>query len=62
MKELYADDVNGKPIEDLVPDYSILEHIAYEYPVSDAYLHLCIKGMRAQMCFLRRASPGGHAA
>ena len=29
-EELYADDVNGKPIEDLVPDYSILDHIEYE--------------------------------
>ena len=36
-EELYADDVNGKPIEDLVPDYSILDHIEYEYPVTDAY-------------------------
>ena len=35
--ELYADDVNGKPIEDLIPDYSILDQIDYKYPVSDAY-------------------------
>src|SRR5207245_1699135 len=35
--ELYADDVDGKPIEDLIPDYSILDQIEYKYPVSDAY-------------------------
>ena len=36
-EEIYANDVNGKPIENLVPDYSILDHIKYEYPVTDAY-------------------------
>lgn len=35
--EFYADDVDGTPIEDLVPDYSILEQIDYQYPVRDAY-------------------------
>ena len=35
--ELYADDILGTPIEDLIPDYSILDQIDYKYPVSDAY-------------------------
>jgi hypothetical protein len=35
--ELYADDLNSTPIEDLIPDYSILDQIEYKYPVSDAY-------------------------
>ncbi len=43
-EELYADDTNGKPIEDLVPDYSILDHIDYEYPVSDAYFTYASRG------------------
>lgn len=43
-EELYADDTGGKPIEDLVPDYSILEHIDYRYPVSDAYFTYTSRG------------------
>ena len=43
-EELYADDTDGKPIEDLVPDYSILDHIDYEYPVSDAYFTYASRG------------------
>jgi len=35
--ELYADDIHGTPIEDLIPDYSILDQIDYKYPVNDAY-------------------------
>src|SRR5262245_40503165 len=35
--ELYADDKQCKPIEDLIPDYSILDQITYRYHVSDAY-------------------------
>src|ERR1051326_9111264 len=35
--ELYSDDRFGRPIEDLIPDYSILDQIAYQYPVRDAY-------------------------
>ena len=35
--ELYADDLTSTPIEDLIPDYSILDQIEYKYPVSDAY-------------------------
>src|SRR3569623_2484492 len=36
-EELYSDDQTGTPIEDLVPDYSILSQIDYDYPVRDAY-------------------------
>jgi hypothetical protein len=43
-EELYADDITGTPIEDLVPDYSILEQVDYEYPVRDAYFAYCSRG------------------
>ena len=45
-EELYADDVDGTPIEDLVPDYSILDHIKhqYAYPVHDAYFAYASRG------------------
>lgn len=44
--ELYADDLYSPPIEDLVPDYSILEQISdkYVYPVSDAYFAYASRG------------------
>lgn len=42
--ELYADDRSGKPIEDLIPDYSILDQISYRYPVSDAYFAYTSRG------------------
>lgn len=42
--ELYADDVDGTPIEDLIPDYSILEQIDYKYPVRDAYFAYASRG------------------
>ena len=50
-EELYADDVNGKPIEDLVPDYSILDHIEYEYPVTDAYFTYASRGCVRKCAF-----------
>jgi hypothetical protein len=43
-EELYADDVNGPAIEDLVPDYSILKQIDYKYPVHDAYFAYASRG------------------
>lgn len=49
--ELYSDDVNGKPIEDLVPDYSILSHIDYRYPVSDAYFTYASRGCVRKCAF-----------
>ncbi|MFB6418554.1 radical SAM protein [Bradyrhizobium tunisiense] len=42
--DFYADDLGGKPIEDLVPDYSILEQVKYEYPVADAYFAYASRG------------------
>ncbi len=42
--DLYADDVNGTPIEDLIPDYGILEQIDYQYPVRDAYFTYTSRG------------------
>ena len=50
-EELYADDVNGKPIEDLVPDYSILGHIEYQYPVNDAYFTYASRGCVRKCAF-----------
>lgn len=42
--ELYADDRSGKAIEDLIPDYSILDQISYRYPVRDAYFTYTSRG------------------
>lgn len=43
-EELYSDDQRGIPIEDLVPDYSILGQINYQYPVRDAYFAYTSRG------------------
>jgi hypothetical protein len=43
-EELYSDDNDGTPIEDLVPDYSILTQIGYRYPVRDAYFAYASRG------------------
>ena len=43
-EELYADDTTGTPIEFLVPDYSILDQVAYKYPVHDAYFLYASRG------------------
>jgi hypothetical protein len=43
-EELYADDKTGTPIEDLAPDYSILDQVAYRYPVHDAYFAYASRG------------------
>ena len=43
-EEFYSDDINGKPIEDLVPDYSVLDHVDYSYPVHDAYFGYTSRG------------------
>ena len=37
-------DVTGTPVERLVPDYSILDQIEYEYPVRDAYFGYASRG------------------
>ena len=39
-----AHDVVGTPIEELVPDYSILGHVPYAYPVQDAYFGYASRG------------------
>ena len=39
-----ADDITGAPIEELVPDYGILEDIPYVYPVRDAYFGYASRG------------------
>jgi hypothetical protein len=44
FEELYADDLTGQPIEDLIPDYSILAQIGYKYPVHDAYFAYTSRG------------------
>jgi hypothetical protein len=43
-EELYSDDLHGPPIEDLIPDYSILDQISYRYPVNDAYFAYASRG------------------
>jgi len=43
-EELYSDDHSGTPIEDLIPDYSILDQIPYKYPVRDAYFTYASRG------------------
>jgi hypothetical protein len=45
-EELYSEDTTGVPIEDLVPDYSILSQIKhyYQYPVHDAYFAYASRG------------------
>ena len=39
-----AHDIAGTPIEELVPDYSILKHISYIYPVRDAFFGYASRG------------------
>ena len=43
-EELYADDKSSEPIEDLIPDYNILNQITYQYPVQDAYFAYASRG------------------
>lgn len=43
-EELYSDDRWGMPVEDLIPDYSILDQIDYKYPVHDAYFTYASRG------------------
>lgn len=42
--EFGADDLTGPPIDELTPDYSILEDIDYTYPVNDAYFGYASRG------------------
>ena len=50
-EELYADDLDSTPIEDLIPDYSILEQIDYKYPVYDAYFAYATRGCVRKCAF-----------
>jgi len=43
-EELYSNDTQGTPIEDLVPDYGILDQVDYKYPVRDAYFAYTSRG------------------
>jgi hypothetical protein len=42
--DFYASERDGTPIEDMVPDYSILDQIEYRYPVRDAYFAYASRG------------------
>jgi hypothetical protein len=42
--DFYADDRAGQAVEDLIPDYSILDQIDYRYPVRDAYFAYASRG------------------
>lgn len=46
-----ADDLQSTPIEEMVPDYSILEHIDYRYPVRDAYFGYASRGCVRKCAF-----------
>ena len=43
-EELYSDDTVGIAIEDLVPDYSIIDQVDYKYAVWDAYFAYTTRG------------------
>lgn len=39
-----ADELTGQPIEERIPDYDILKHVDYVYPVNDAYFGYASRG------------------
>ena len=49
--EFGADDLNGKPIDELIPDYGILEDTDYIYPVHDAYFGYASRGCVRKCAF-----------
>ena len=49
--EFGADDLYGRPIEELTPDYGILEDIDYSYPVRDAYFGYASRGCVRKCAF-----------
>ena len=49
--EFGADDIDGTPIEELVPDYRILDDIDYTYPVNDAYFGYASRGCIRKCAF-----------
>ncbi len=46
-----AQDIIGTPIEELVPDYSILKDTLYHYPVQDAYFGYASRGCVRKCAF-----------
>ena len=46
-----AEDIAGTPIEERVPDYGILDHIDYTYPVRDAYFGYASRGCVRKCAF-----------
>lgn len=42
--EFGADDLTGTPIEELIPNYGILDQVDYGYPVHDAYFGYASRG------------------
>ncbi len=46
-----ADDMDGLPIEERVPDYTILDHVRYGYPVHDAYFGYASRGCVRKCAF-----------
>ena len=49
--EFGADDLTGTPIEELTPDYGILDDIDYIYPVNDAYFGYASRGCVRKCAF-----------
>ena len=49
--EFGAEDVSSVPIERRIPDYSILDHIDYKYPVRDAYFGYASRGCVRKCAF-----------
>ena len=46
-----ADDLGSTPVEELVPDYGILDQINYRYPVHDAYFGYASRGCVRKCAF-----------
>ena len=46
-----AEDLTGTPVEELVPDYGILDQIDYHYPVHDAYFGYASRGCVRKCAF-----------
>jgi len=61
-EELYSEDVDGRPIEDLIPDYSVLSQVAYKYPVHDAYFAYTSRGCirKCHFCGVPKLEGGQH--
>jgi hypothetical protein len=51
QEELYSEDTTGRPIEDQIPDYSILAQVPYKYAVHDAYLAYATRGCVRKCAF-----------